>query len=131
MTLLLIKTVFNGILANQNCDPVMPCTPTPSPTHTAPTSPHMPRRPLLPLFSSQQADGALLCLADSDRQELSANSLLVDQLTGLDSARCFYHFRSPSVGGAAADRAEEYRELQQVGDLSADRTMPLSEAPCD
>lgn len=94
------------------------------------------------------ADGALLCLAGSDGQALSANSLLGNQLTGLDSARCFYHFSSPSVGGAGrqagrqAAAATQRRNIgatkrslvgcgQQVGDLSADSTMRLPEAPWD
>lgn len=59
------------------------------------------------------ADGALLCLADSDRQALLANSLPGNQLTGLDSARCFFFFiifSSPAEGGVGdGDRAGEQR----------------------
>lgn len=118
----------------------MPCT-TP---HLLPPLPFAPCPATLSCLCSHHnkpgADGALLCLADSDRQALSANSLPGNQLTGLDSARCLYHFSPPSVGGAdGGDRAAEYRGdkavgggLQQVlGDLCADRIMPLSEAPWD
>lgn len=65
------------------------------------------------------ADGALLCLADSDRQPLSANSLSGHQLTGLDSARCFYHFSSPSVGGAG--RRRWWRRWQSGGISRGDK----------
>ncbi|KAK5873008.1 hypothetical protein PBY51_013657 [Eleginops maclovinus] len=51
----------------------------------------------------------VLCfaLANSDRQALSANRLPGNQLTGLHSTRCFYHFSSPirrrsSSGGISA-----------------------------
>lgn len=98
---------------------VMPCT----------TSPHPPTHPpfapcpaalscLCSHHNKPGADGALLCLADSDRQALSANSLLGNQLTGLDSARCFYHFSSPSVGGAGGRR----RRQRHSGGISGRQT---------
>ncbi|KAK2862558.1 hypothetical protein Q5P01_002091 [Channa striata] len=72
------------------------------------------------------ADGALLRLADGDRQAPAANRLQRNQLTALGSARCFDRLSSPSVGGAGAGggdgsgSAEEYRGLE----------LSLQTAPC-
>ena len=83
--------------------PVIPCSypPTRHPHASLPLRP-MPRHPaalscLCSHHNKPGADGSLLrfALPGGDRQSLSANSLLGNQLTGLDSARCFYHLSSP------------------------------------
>ena len=113
----------------------------PPPTISPPTHPPVAPCPaalscLCSHHNKPGADGALLCLAGSDGQPLSANSLLGNQLTGLDSARCFYHFSSPSVGGAGrqggSDTAEEYRGDKAVGGVFAGSRLEISlqTAPC-
>ena len=73
--------------------------------------------------------------AAGDRQALSANGLLGNQLTAPHSARCFDHFSlSPSVGGAgggggiseATDRSGGglQQQQQQVGDLTPHHAFP-------
>lgn len=93
---------------------IMPCaTPPPPP-------PNNPLAPCPSAFSrlcshhnKPGADGALLCLADGDRQPLSTNSLLGNQLTSLDSARCFYHSSPPSVGRAGSGGSDRRGILQR------------------
>ena len=130
----------------------MPCTTPHLPTHTSPVAPCPAALSCLCSHHNKPgADGALLCLAGSDGQALAANSLLGNQLTGLDSARCFYHFSSPSVGGAgrqAGRQAGRRRRQRHSGgisgrqsgrwlvadsrlEISADSTMRLPEAPWD
>ncbi|CAB1422665.1 unnamed protein product [Pleuronectes platessa] len=80
----------------------MPCaiTPQPSPTHTSPTSPRAPSpSPAFVLATSPGADGALRsACAAGDRQALSANGLLGNQLTAPHSARS--RRRQQSRGGS-------------------------------
>ncbi|KAK5934532.1 hypothetical protein CgunFtcFv8_014923 [Champsocephalus gunnari] len=95
-----------------------PPSPYPQPPHASPPSPAF-------VLITTSPEQMVLCfaLARSDRQPLSANRLPENQLTGLHSARCFYHCSSP------IHRSQQRRNigathrlsvgLQQVGDLRA------------
>ncbi|KAK5913036.1 hypothetical protein CesoFtcFv8_002857 [Champsocephalus esox] len=67
-----------------------PPSPYPQPPHAPPPSPAF-------VLITTSPEQMVLCfaLARSDRQPLSANRLPENQLTGLHSARCFYHCSSP------------------------------------